>query len=69
METGSPPGFPPGPSSWWAAKIDRNRERDAETLEKLAGLGWDVLVVWQCEMRDREALRHRLATFMEGRSA
>jgi len=50
---------------WWAAKIDRNRERDAETLDKLAGLGWDVLVVWQCETRDREALRERLAFFME----
>lgn len=54
---------------WWAAKIARNRERDAETLEKLAGLGWDVLVVWQCETRDREALRKRLAAFMERRVA
>lgn len=50
---------------WWAAKIARNRERDVETLDKLGALGWDVLVVWQCETRDREALRERLASFME----
>ena len=50
---------------WWAAKIARNSERDAETLVKLAGLGWDVLVVWQCETRDLEALRERLASFVE----
>ena len=50
---------------WWAQKIARNRERDAETLETLSSRGWDVLVVWQCETRDQEMLRERLATFMK----
>jgi DNA mismatch endonuclease, patch repair protein len=54
---------------WWAAKIGRNRERDAATLEQLAALGWDVLVVWQCETRDGRALAERLAAFMEDAAA
>ena len=54
---------------WWVAKIERNRERDAATLEQLSSLGWDVLVVWECETRDREALAARLAAFMEDDAA
>lgn len=50
---------------WWAQKIARNRERDAETLATLSSRGWDVLVVWQCETRDQEMLKERLAAFMK----
>ncbi|WP_141929497.1 very short patch repair endonuclease [Yimella lutea] len=36
-------------SSWWLAKIDSNRARDAETDDLLRVAGWTVLRVWEHE--------------------
>lgn len=49
---------------YWTAKIERNRARDAAALEALAGMGWRALTVWECEMKDREALADRLGAFL-----
>lgn len=51
---------------FWNEKIEKNRERDDESLRKLKELGWDSLVVWQCETRDRDTatLAARLRDFL-----
>ncbi len=49
---------------FWDKKIDGNMARDARNLEALCADGWKVLVIWQCETRDRQALQERLARFM-----
>lgn len=49
----------------WAAKIEGNRRRDQRNLDALSALGWDVLVVWECEVRDASRLEARLRTFLE----
>lgn len=46
---------------FWDSKLDRSIERDLEIQEKLEVRGWRVIVVWQCHLRDREALAARLA--------
>ena len=33
---------------YWGPKIQKNRKRDAETVEALRALGWRVLIVWEC---------------------
>lgn len=45
---------------WWVAKFQRTRERDARKIRDLKALGLEVLVVWECETRDSNALRRRL---------
>ena len=50
---------------YWAAKIERNRARDESTLEALCELGWDVLVIWECETKDRNALGAKLSNFLD----
>jgi DNA mismatch endonuclease, patch repair protein len=35
---------------FWEAKITRNRERDAASFSKLKAMGWNVIVVWECEI-------------------
>ena len=37
---------------FWTAKIDRNRKRDARVRRKLKAMGWQVEVVWQCQLSD-----------------
>jgi DNA mismatch endonuclease (patch repair protein) len=51
---------------YWTAKIGRNRARDIETRAKLEALGWRVEVVWECDLKDAEALERRLADLLAG---
>ena len=44
-------------AAYWKRKISRNRERDAAAQEALRAQGWDVLVLWECQLKDCEALR------------
>jgi DNA mismatch endonuclease, patch repair protein len=49
---------------YWLPKLARNRERDATSIAALRASGWDVLVVWECETVDKEALEARVAGFL-----
>ena len=51
-------------SDYWEAKIGRNRARDARTQAELKALGWDILVLWECELK-RDDLADRLAMFLD----
>lgn len=49
---------------FWCSKFEANVTRDRRTTRELEALGWGVLVVWECEMRDTDALRKRLVEFL-----
>lgn len=49
---------------FWVGKLQRNRERDEENLKKLRELGWDALVLWECELRSCEALATKIKNFL-----
>jgi DNA mismatch endonuclease (patch repair protein) len=34
-------------ADYWAEKVNKNRQRDAETNEVLRSLGWTVLRIWE----------------------
>lgn len=52
---------------FWERKLARNVERDAEVSEKLTRIGWRVLVVWECELKNPGALAARfLHEFTQG---
>lgn len=52
--------------AFWRAKFAGNMERDRRALRALRRDGWRVLVVWECQTRDVERLRARLARFLQG---
>jgi DNA mismatch endonuclease (patch repair protein) len=56
--------MPKSKLDFWRAKLEGNRARDAMKLEQLVALGWKVLVVWECELRDMESVLTRLMTFL-----
>ena len=39
-------------TEYWRAKFDRNQERDQCKQQELEQLGWKVITVWECEIRD-----------------
>ncbi|MDP2121277.1 MAG: very short patch repair endonuclease [Hoeflea sp.] len=51
---------------FWREKIERNKARDAETLDALRSLGWETFVIWQCEIKDIDRTERALVEFLEG---
>lgn len=56
--------LPANNSATWRAKIASNQARDLRNTCTLHDLGWNVLVVWECETRDQIALAERLKEFL-----
>ncbi|MBX3384871.1 MAG: hypothetical protein KF864_15345 [Phycisphaeraceae bacterium] len=51
-------------AEYWTAKVARNRDRDRRTLAALRCAGRRVLVVWECQTRDRVRPAQRLSGFL-----
>lgn len=51
-------------TAFWRKKFERNMERDRRNMTELEDLGWEVLVVWECETSDRNGLRRMVAEFL-----
>jgi DNA mismatch endonuclease (patch repair protein) len=49
---------------YWAEKLDSNIRRDRRNCAELRKAGWDVLTVWECELRDIESLKGKLRRFL-----
>jgi DNA mismatch endonuclease (patch repair protein) len=49
--------------AFWLGKFSANRARDARALRALRGLGYRVLVVWECELEAPSKLEARLRSF------
>lgn len=43
--------WPSSNEEYWHNKIDRNVERDKESQKKLEAQGWQVLVIWECQLK------------------
>jgi len=37
---------------WWLQKINRNRYLDQKSLQELAGKGWKVITIFECELKN-----------------
>ena len=55
---------PKSRQDYWLPKIVRNQTRDSAHLSALSSMGWQVLVIWECEIR-RSDLADRLHDFMQ----
>jgi DNA mismatch endonuclease (patch repair protein) len=47
-------------AGFWKKKLAGNRERDRRVENHLRSSGWRVLVIWECETKNEEALRRLL---------
>lgn len=36
---------------YWENKLYRNKERDKQNQEKLEEMGWNVIIVWECQLK------------------
>ena len=45
---------------FWERKFKANVKRDLEIQEKIKNIGWQSVVVWECELKDSSALKKKL---------
>jgi DNA mismatch endonuclease (patch repair protein) len=50
---------------FWSDKLNGNKARDARVGQELSQAGWQVLVVWECELCDLATLEDRLRRFLD----
>lgn len=51
-------------TSFWEEKFRQNIERDYRKIVALRELGWNTLVVWECETKTLPILTRRLVDFL-----
>ena len=47
-------------TDYWVDKFRKNVDRDKKNEEQLKTLGWKVLVIWQCEIKNKDKLLAKL---------
>lgn len=50
---------------FWTEKLNGNKARDERVYDALTGADWEVLVVWECELKHRDQLDKRIRSFLE----
>lgn len=58
--------IPKSRTEYWKPKLEENKKRDSGKQTNLREMGWDLLIIWQCELKDREKLENRIESFLEG---
>ena len=41
-------------TEWWKKKLDDNKKRDQRNLKKLKSMKWNILVLWECEIKNKK---------------
>jgi DNA mismatch endonuclease (patch repair protein) len=57
--------MPSSNKEYWVPKLARNRLRDRANLRSLKKQGWDTMIVWECQTRNRDKLKKALLHFLE----
>ena len=50
---------------FWLPKLEENRRRDMRNLARLRKMGWSVLTVWECELKNAKVLETRIRRFLD----
>ena len=56
--------LPKSRREFWVPKLGGNRQRDRRNLARLRRAGWQVMVVWECEIADLPHLETRIRGFL-----
>lgn len=52
-------------ATFWKKKLDRNKVRDASNRRRLHKLGWEVFVIWECEVESIDTLTNKITRFLD----
>lgn len=52
-------------AEFWRKKLSDNEVRDRKNIEKLRNEGWNVIVIWQCEIKNKNNRDKRLELLID----
>lgn len=55
---------PKSNTEFWSTKFARNVENDRNALKLLVAAGWNVLILWECEIQDTDFLDRKIREFL-----
>lgn len=55
---------PKSNQAYWIGKLLRNKQRDAENQAELHEMGWETLVIWECQINELESLTKQIHAFL-----
>jgi DNA mismatch endonuclease (patch repair protein) len=50
---------------FWVPKLEGNKHRDQKNRRALAKAGWNVLAIWECQLRNTGRLQTRIRRFLD----
>lgn len=56
--------IPKSRQEFWIPKLESNRRRDAENWRRMQEMGWETMVIWECELKNSDALTARVKEFL-----
>lgn len=57
--------LPKSKLDFWLPKLSRNAARDVKNIAALQRMGWEVTIIWECELRDTAALLDKIRGFLD----
>ncbi|MGI8992555.1 MAG: very short patch repair endonuclease [Bryobacteraceae bacterium] len=57
--------WPKSRLGFWKPKLEQNRRRDGINQRALRRLGWKLLIVWECQLKNPAQTAERLERFLE----
>ena len=59
--------IPQSRRDYWMDKLGRNKQRDLDHMTALQRAGWEILVLWECQIQSSCNLEETLASFLTKR--
>ena len=56
--------LPKSNQDYWLPKLRKNTAKDVAVREQLHNAGWRSLIIWECETKNGEKLRKKIAKFL-----
>lgn len=50
---------------YWLPKLDKNKRRFADTVQKLQKMGWEQMVIWECQLKELEKITNDIQSYLE----
>jgi len=52
-------------AEFWITKLEKNVNRDLKVNNLLISSGWDVLTIWECEIKEIDELNKKISDFLK----
>jgi DNA mismatch endonuclease (patch repair protein) len=56
--------LPKSKLDFWLPKLEANMRRDVRTLKSLQSLGWESLILWECQLINTQTVREAVMLFL-----